>query len=86
MTTEEILNQFSKIGYLIQEPNGKDNTYFFVNHTEATTRTVWLKLKKIPEITAKLNYRPVGLTNTEETLISELIGNLGYSNYKVLTE
>lgn len=29
---EEILNQIKALGYTIQAPKGRDNTYFFVKH------------------------------------------------------
>lgn len=68
---EEILNEFRKLGYVIQEPS-KDKTYYFVNQLDTGTKQIYIKLMKN---SAKVSYRK-NFKDVDPSAFSELECNL----------
>lgn len=42
----ESLNDFRKLGYMVQEPSLTDKTYFLVKHTGKESKRIYIKIGK----------------------------------------
>ena len=80
------LKELSKLGYVIQNPSLKDNTYYMVRHQTNKTRQIYIKCKpkaKHAIVECLTNFKPDSLTKVELKLIEQFIfEELDYSTYE----
>lgn len=80
------LKELSKLGYVIQHPSLKDNTYYMVRHQTNKTRQIYIQCKpkvKHAIVECLTNLKPDSLTKVELKLIEQFIfEELDYSTYE----
>ena len=82
----ESIEQFKKLGYLVQLPGLSDNTYFMIRHGNKGTRRIYVRVtKKLAKISVFENNTACQLNRKERSLIDKLVfEDLKLQEYKYI--
>ncbi len=77
------LNDFKKLGYIIQLPNGKLQEYFMVKQFDGYSKRIYIRVGKISATVEIIPKKK--LDNTEQRLLDNLIfEDFGLKEYKII--